>query len=819
VTTLLEDVRFGLRILFKQPGFALAALFCLGLGIGTNTAIFSVVNGVMLKPLPYPHRERRKLFFVDDPRYGRLRVPPILFLGWREQSRTLDSLAALRELRYTLTGDGAPEQVRGAVVSPALFRVLRVRPAFGRTFFASEEERGHAPVALISWRLFERRYGHDPSVVGKTMTVNGGPATLVGVMPRDFHFPEGVDLWIPPADLVPAWPLARQGENPRTSWNPYLEVIGRLKPGVTGAQARAELETIAKRLDPDPEDAATLRIEALTPRSVLVEHFRPTLLILFATVFLILLIACANVANLMLAKAASRKGELAVRSALGAGRSRLIRQLLTESVVLGVLGGAVGSLLAIWGVAIARRFAPLGLPRVWEVRVDWTVLSYLLGISVVAGILFGLIPALKASQPNLSEGLKEGSSTTGGRGRNRVQRALIALEVALTLVISVAAGLLSVSVMNLQRVDLGFNPRHALTVQVSLPPQKYKSAQKIRMYCHQALAALRDARLGEVSALTSLMPFNGDIYLAYRAEGGRQTPPGHALPMADLKIVSPGYFRAMGIRLLRGRTFTETDRAGAAPVAIISESMARRAFGAHAAIGKRIAQLLDNSENGKWLYREVVGVVRDIRSVGVDRRPSPALYVPYRQSYSRQMAFALRHPTFVLRTKGDPLALRDAAKAAIWSVDRNVPVQLTPLESIVAGSLARRRLTALLLGLFAVIALFLAAFGTYSLVSYAVAQRTHEIGIRVAIGARQADILRLVVGRGMKPVFAGLAVGLIGVVVFTRVVASLLYGVSALDPLTILAACLLLAGVALLACIVPALKATRVDPAVALRAN
>ncbi len=814
---LAQDVRFALRMLMKRPVFTITAVLCLALGIGANTAIFSVVESVLLRPLPYPHSDRLVDLTTVDPKYGKNGVSPAQFLAWREQCRSFEGLAAWNWQNFTVTGRGEPLWVRGAVVSPSLFGVLGVSPALGRGFLPSEERPGHAPVAILSWRLFRNDFASDAKVVGTTLKLNGIPTMIVGVMPSGFGFPEGAALWVPPENLVPRWLFAPPGEDPRTNWMEYFSVIGRLKPGVAAGEARAEAQAVFQRSPGVPGDVARQTIAAGVPFASLVQKVRPTILVLYGTVCLVLLIACANVVNLLLALAEERRREFAVRLALGAGRWRLVRQLLTESVLLALLGGGLGCLMALWGVAALAHWGPQDIPRITQVSVNPWILLYLFGVCLATGLLFGLLPALRSSRIDLSEWLKEGTPASAGRHTGATRSALVIAEVALALVVAVEAGLLAASFRRLQEVHLGFDPSHVLSMRISLPPPAYPSAETIAGLTRQILERARAIPGVQAASLASPMPVGGWVIAVNSLMKTGNVLGKGMQQMQIFRAVSPGYFQVLRIPAVKGRVFDDRDGSGAPPVAVINETMARQFWPGGNAIGQLICPAFDN-HNGHPVYREIVGIVGDVRGIDPAREPMPEIDVPYAQCRGRRVTSVMQGLWLNLRTGSDPLSLARAAKAAVWSADKELPItDVKTMDQIVAGLLARQRFDALLLGLFALLALLLAALGIYGVTAYSAAQRTHEIGIRMAVGADPAGILRLVARRGMALVLAGGCLGLIGVFSLTRLLRGLLYGVSPLDPVAIAIAGFLLAAVSLLACTMPARRAARLDPMAALR--
>lgn len=815
---LVQDVRFALRVLGKRPMFTITAVLCLALGIGANTAIFSVVEGVLLRPLPYPHSDRLVDLTTVDPTYGKQGVSPAQFLAWREQCRSFEGLAAWDWQFFTVTGRGEPLWVRGAVVSPNLFHVLGVSPALGRGFLPSEEKLGHAPVAILGWRLFRSDFAADAKIIGTTLKLNGIPTTIVGVMPAGFGFPEGAELCVPPKNLVPRWTFAPPGEDPRTNWMEYFSVIGRLRPGVTAGEAQAETQTVFQRSSGVPTDEAHQTIAADSPLADSVQNVRSTVLVLYGSVSLVLLIACANVVNLLLALAEERRREFAVRLTLGAGRWRLVRQLLTESVLLALLGGGLGCLMALWGVAGLAHWGPQDIPRLTQVSVNPWVLLYLFAVCLAAGLLFGLLPTLRSSQIDLSEWLKEGTPASADRRTGGTRSALVIAEVALALVVAVEAGLLAASFRRLQEVHLGFDPAHVLSMRISLPPTTYPSAEQIAGLTRQILERARAIPGVQAASLVSLMPVGGWVISVNSLMKNGDVLGKGMQQMQLIRAVSPGYFQVLRIPVVKGRVFDDRDGSGAVPVAVINETMARRYWPKRNALGQLICPAFDNHD-GHPVYREIVGIVGDVRGIDPAREPMPEIDVPYAQCRGRRVTSVLQGGLWMsLRTASDPLSLARAAKVAVWSADKDLPItHVNTMDQNVAALLARQRFDALLLGLFALLALLLAALGIYGVTSYSVAQRTHEIGIRIAVGADPAGILRLVARRGMALVLAGGCLGLIGVFSLTRLLRGLLYGVGPLDPLAIAGAGFLLAAVSLLACTLPARRAAHTDPMAALR--
>jgi putative ABC transport system permease protein len=797
--SLLQDVRYAVRRLLKSPGFALVAVGALTLGIGANTAIFSVVNSVLLRPLPYPEPEQLVQVWESRPRMNmpRSEVAPHEFLAWAERSQSFRQLAANDLTEYNLTGRGEPERVTGALVTAGYFPLFGVSPAQGRTFLAEEDQPGKDNVVVLGHELWRSRFNSDPSVVGQSVSLDGVPCTVVGVMPRGFRLPDGAGL---------ARPIAFTVEDRAKAGSHFLNVYGRLKEGVALAQAGGEMATVAGRVEQDFGDVnAGHRVVLVPLHEQVVGGARTALLVLLGAVGLVLLIACANVANLLLARAAGRRREVAVRAALGASRWRIVRQLLAESVLLSALGGAAGLLLAVWGVDLLVSLDPTGVQRAGEVTLDWRVLGFTFGLSLLTGLLFGLAPALQASKADFNESLKEGGRSAQGLGRSRLRGALVVSEVALTLVLLVGAGLLVKSFRQLLAVDSGLDPHGVLTLDVSLPQAKYAERQQITSFYERLIEQAAALPGVEAAGAVSVLPLAGNDNSNFvQIEGRPPQPAGQAL-RAGRRNVSADYFRALGIPVKRGRAFNASDAKDAPPVVVINESLARSFFAGEDAVGKRIR----TGEKSPWV--EVVGVVGDVRHRGLDVETRPEMFFPHLQTPSRQM-------TLVVRAAGDPAALAGPLRVRVRELDRDQPVgNVKTMETWVAESVASRRFSVLLLGVFACVAAGLAALGLYGVVSYSVAQRTHEIGLRVALGARPRDVLRLVIRQGMTLTLLGTAVGLLAALALTRVMSGLLFGVGATDLATFVAVPLMLLTVALLACYLPARRATKVDPMVALR--
>ena len=809
--TLLQDLRFGLRMMRKNPGFSLIAILTLALGIGATSAIFSVVNAVLLRPLPFPEPDRLMVYsaFEQDSRHGRINaLTGSVLVEWRNRCSSCVQMAAYIEAQPgNLTGGAEPERVRIARITENLFATLGVRPLLGRTFLPEEigrpssggdDQQNNSTVVILSYGLWQRRFGADPSVIGKTVKVEGDVCAVVGVMPEGFKFPDEADAWLP----ITLSPMRND-----------LNLIARLQPRVTPAQAQAELTTLAHRLQQEASQKnRTLHANLIPLQEQIVGDVRSALLIFLGAVSFVLLIACANVANLLLARAATRQKEMAVRAALGASRLRIIRQLLTESLLLALAGGVFGLWLASGVLELLVAFAPQGVPRLTAIRIDPWVLGFTLWLSTLTGIIFGLAPALQASRLDLNTALKEGGTRGTGSGSHHLLRSLLVVaEVSLALVLLIGAGLLLKSFMRLRETKLGFNPDRVLTASVALPQADYPTTAKAKVYADQSLARLAvRPEVQAVGVVNSLPLSQAGVIIrgVLGVEGESRERPG---VLASKVAVSADYFRALGIPLLQGRAFNERDTADS-PGALISESLARQLWPHESALGKRI----DINLPGET-WREVVGVVGDVRQLSLKTPLAAVIYEPYSQVSDKLRSF-LGEITFVIRTTAEPQNFITTLQSELQAVDKELPLHnVATMEQVVAQQVTDPRFYTLLLGSFSALALILSAAGIYSVISYSVTQRTHEIGIRLALGARAGNVQRLIMGQGMTLALLGVALGLGGAFAATRLLRGLLYDLSATDPLTFVGVALLLALIALLACWIPARRATKVDPLIALR--
>jgi putative ABC transport system permease protein len=812
MSALTNDVRYGVRMLLQNPASTLVALVALSLGIGANSAIFSVVNGVLLRPLPYPDPERLVVVWETKLSIGKKQelVSPVQFRAWSNENRVFDGMAAWRQEPRVLTGGELPERVETVLISAGGLEMLGVKPALGRTFSPEENQPGHNLAAILSYGLWQRRFGGDRAVLGKAVTLDGIGYTVVGVTPPDFRLldvPAG--LWIP-------YTLDSKELDPRNRAVRTLRVVARLKPGATLGQARAEMRSISRRLELADPDANTGYSASVVPlRDQLVGDIRTTLWMLLGAVLFVLLIACANVANLLLARAGAREREIALRAALGANPARLLRQLLTESLLLALAGGLLGLLLAAWSISLLRQLGPATLPRLKEISVDWRVLGFTLLVAAATGIIFGLAPALASLRTDLNFVLRSaGRLASAGPAAARFRDLLVVAELAACVVLLTGAGLLIRSFARLESVNPGFRPDHVLTMQVSLPESRY-SDFNVGLFYKQLLERLRVLPGVQFAAITRKAPLSGgdDTSLNFIIENRPVIERSADQPRAQYRAVSAEYFDALGIPLIRGRHFDRTDAENTPGVVLINETLARTYFGGDDAVGQRIQSGLPGSA---WCT--IVGIVRDVKHQGLDAQDKPETYYHYLQVPPAWMSFVEGAMTVVLRTGPEPDSLAAAARGEVGKMDPSLAVfDVRSMESLLNSSLAQPRFRTTLLGVFAGLALLLAAVGLYGVIAYSVARRTNELGVRMAMGAQRNDVLMLVLGQGAKLAIFGIAIGLAVAFAAMRVISKLLFGVNAADPLTFAATALLILAVAFGASLVPAWRAIKVDPVVALR--
>ena len=804
-TDLIQDLRYAGRMQLKNPGFTIVAVIALSLGIGANTAIFSVVNSVLLRPLPYKDPERLVMVWEDGSKHGFPRETPAAanFIDWRDQNTVFEGMAAIADVSFNLTGSGDPERLEGRAVTANLFPLLGADAQIGRTFTNAEDQPGNDYVAILSHALWQRRFGGDNNIVGKPISLNGETFTVVGVMPASFQYPTSDDAFWLPMGFTPEQKANRERH--------YLQVLARLKPGTSLEQAQTEMSTIAARLAQQYPDSNTdLGAVVTSLHEHLVGDIRPALMILLGAVGLVLLIACANVANLLLARAAVRQKEIAVRVALGARRWRLIRQFLTESVLLATIGGVVGLAIAYGGLLLLRAFIPENIAQAREISIDLKVLGFTFLVAMITGLIFGLAPALQAARFNQTETLKEGGrdSATGSGGK-RIRGLLVMAEVAVSLVLLIGAGLLINSFLRLRNVDPGFRSDNLLTMKFELPVPKYLEFERRSAFYTDLIQRVEAIAGVKSAAVTTNLPlYRQGNSIGIGIEGQPPLPPGQE-NVVFTRVISPGYFDTMSIPLLRGRVFSDQDAPNTPRAAVIGETMARLYWPGQDPIGKRIGVgEIERPED----WTQVVGVVKDVRQLELTADPKPQLYLPYKQ----RGFFEPRD--LVVKTEVDPASLAATVRKTVWEIDKDQPVShIRTMEEILLDSIARQRFSMLLLAIFAGVALILAAVGIYGVMSYSVAQRTHEIGIRMALGAQTSAVLKLAVGYGMKLVVAGIVIGLIAAFALTRVMSTLLFGVTATDPVTFGVISLLLIVVAAIASYIPARRATKVDPIIALR--
>ena len=806
-----KEISYAARTLLKRPAFSLIAVLTLALGIGANTAIISVVNATLLRPLPFKDPERVVMIWGVLQKLNADTLPNSApnFEGLRKEAKSFESMAAFRSWSWQLTGSGEPELLRGARVSADFFEAVGAGPMLGRAFTPEEDLPDRAPVAIISHSLWQRHFGGDRNVVGKTMTLTGQNAMIVGVMPDGFQFPGGANM-TPGLQFAlqnDVWmPLAITDEQRGRQGNLNLATIGRLKPGVSRLQGETELRAIQQSL---PLGTIGFTVNVVPLHQQMVGTIRKPLLVLLATVAFVLLIACANMANLLLARATSRQKEIAIRAALGASRRRIVGQLLTESLLLSLTGGVIGLLLAVWGNSLLVSIIPREVPRINDVNVDARILLFTLGISIVTGLIFGLVPALQASRFDLNHALKDGvRGMTSGAGQNRLRSLLVVSEVAMALVLLIGAGLLMKSFVRLLDVNPGFNPANVLTFEVqlpNLPPARYERKEEQTAFFQQLTARLQSLPGVESAGGVLSLPLSGASESTDLLMEGQESMGAGERPSADYTMVTPGYFATLQIPLLQGRQFSEQDKLDAPFVIVINDTLAERIWPGQNPIGKRLRVGFEEKQ------REVIGVVGSIKQTALDAEKRPAMYLPQLQAPGPRL-------TLLVRTRGEPLSMAAAVREQVRALDKDVPVtQVQTMEKVLGASVAQPRFSMLLVALFAGLALVLSAVGIYGVMAYAVSRRAHEIGVRMALGAGASQVLKLVLKDGMTLALSGIGLGLLGAFGLTRLMASLLFGVGAKDPVTFVAVAAFLAFVALIACYIPARRATKVDPLVALR--
>jgi predicted permease len=805
-----QDVRYGVRVLLRSPGFTSVAVLTLALGIGANTALFSVVSGVLLHPLRFPAPDQLHSVYTRTERFPKGAVTYLNFLDWQRANRAFSALGAYRSDDFNLTGAGEAERLRAAMVSSEFFPLLGVRPMVGRSFTADEDRAGAGPVAVLGDGLWKRKFGGAADVAGRTITLNGKLYTIVGVAPERLTVSDDADVYVP----IGQW-TDETFRDRRVGMG--MRVVGRVKPGVTTAQAQADMDRIARDLEktyPEADKGSAINVVPL--KKDVVGDVEGILMVLLGAVSFVLLIACANVANLLLARATGRSREFAVRAALGAGAGRIVRQLLTESVLLSLAGGLVGAILAKWGTRAILAALPDALPRSEEIGLDAGVLLFTLGISALTGILFGLAPALRLLRPDLQETLKSGGRGASG-ARRRTQSVFVAAEIGMALVLLVGAGLMIRSLQALWAIDPGFDPRHALSFSISLAPGQDRTPAELRAKYRASLRAFEGVRgVTHASLLGGSLPMSGDSEVPFWRDDRPKPENVNDMPQSLFYLVTPGYLPAMRIPLRAGRFITDRDDERAPSVAVIDEAFARKHFPGENPVGKRVhVALLD-------LNLEIVGVAGHVEHWGLGNAEHQSLqaelYIPLFQLPDKFWSLISNGAGFVARTEGPPLDVATGIRQAASRFDASAAIyQFRPLEEVVAGSIARQRMAMILLSILSGLALTLAAIGVYGVIAYLAAQRTREIGVRMALGATRGDVLQLVLGQGMRIALAGIGAGIVAALWLTRLLAKMIYGVGATDPVTFGCVALLLTAVALLACYVPARRAMRVDPVSALR--
>jgi predicted permease len=810
MTNFWQDVRYGLRILLKNPGFTAIAVLTLALGIGANTALFSVVNGVLLSPLPFPNPDRLLAVYSKTHQFQESSISYPNFLDWNRNNRSFSKLGAFRSEEYNMTGEGEPERLHGHMISADFFPALGINPLLGRNILPEEDKPGAAPVALIGDGLWKRKFGLSREVLGKRITLNGKAYTVVGVAPEQITDLSPSDVYVPVGQWTDPTFLNR-------GIGMGMNAIGRLKPGVSFEQASADMDSVGTNLAAAyPDSNKDTGITLVPLKTDVVGSVQGILLVLLGAVSFVLLIACANVANLLLARSTGRSREFAIRSALGASPGRVIRQLLTESVILGIAGGAIGLLLAKWGTRAILAALPETLPRTEEIGIDGRVLLFTLGISVLTGIVFGLVPALKTMRPDMHETLKEGGRGASG-ARHRTQSVFVAVEMAMAVVLLIGAGLMIRSLAALWNIDPGFNPRNVLEFSISSTSAPGVTADQLRTKYRETLRQVQNVPgVQAVSMTGGSLPMTGDSELPFWVEGKPKPATEQEMPVALFYIVTPQYQEAMRIPVERGRAFTERDDEHAPMVMLVDADFAHTYFPGEDPIGKRVNLVFLD------MQVEIVGVVGHVEHWGLGSKQHQNLqaqiYLPMWQVPDRFWTLLANGGEYVARTAGTPMGVVKAIREAAEGVDASAVVyEVRAMQDVVAGSIATQRLAMMLLSVFSGLALVLSAIGIYGVISYLAGQRTHEIGVRMALGASSRDVLRMVLGEGMRITLVGVGIGLAAALGLTRLITKIIYGVGATDPITFGGVAILLTGVALLACYIPARRAMRVDPIVALR--
>ena len=808
---LFKDIRYGVRGLLKHPGFTAIVVMTLALGIGASTAIFSVVDSVLLRRLPYRTAERIVAIQELDPNGRRGQSTSANFLDWRAQNTVFEHLAAIKTTTTNLALSDHAERLELAQTNANFFDIFGLTAQYGRLFIPQDEQAGHEPVIVVSNALWQRRFGSDPSLVGRSITLDGKNYTVVGIAPPGFQYPDKTELWLPPLRLAPElYPDQDVAQSRRMG---YLAVVALLKPGVSLQQAAGEMETITARLRqqyPDTNNRRFNRVVSLHEH--LVGDTNKLLWLLLGAVTFVLLIGCANVANLLLASGASRQKEMAIRAALGASRWRVIRQLFTESTILALAGGAVGLLIAFWGLAAITKLLPADFPRLNEIQIDLRVLGFTFAASMLTGILFGLAPALQSSRSDVQDAIREtGRGTSGSRRQSRFRQALIVVEVALSVVLLAGAGLLFRSFLRLQSVNTGFVSQHVLTARLTPSGTNYVNDADYAKFYNQVIEKISAIPGVQHAGLINTLPLYKGPTSGFRVEGRPVTTPDK-WPSVNYRVVSPNYFHAMGIPVLQGRAYTDRDDENAPRAMMVNQQLVNQIFPDENPIGKRIT-FGGTDANGQPRWFEIIGVVANVRSLELREEPNPELYFSAQQDLWPSMSL-------VVRSTVEPSSLSASVRQVVNDVDRSVPVaDVKPMDHIVSESITQPRFNLFLLGLFGAVAMMLSAAGIYGVTAYTVTQRTHELGIRIALGAQVGDVLKMILGQGMAVIGVGLVVGLAAAFALTRLLRTLLFGVGENDPLTFVAITAVLVLVALIACYIPARRATKVDPLMALRAE